>query len=196
MPIILGDTAISGLGVGGLPAGTVNATTLATNAVIRSKIGFQGSIIQTVHNFTDSTGAFGNISTHLETFITPSLQSSRILVMGTISGDWRQEDNVVGLQYNIGGGAWQYDSNLNSRVQTFSGLGDGGWQHKSNGGPFPFCVFGFWHPNTTSTVGVRFYVDMEGSTSFFLNRSNQGQDNSENFGTGRSTLILSEVRFP
>jgi hypothetical protein len=196
MPIALGDTTISGLSVGGLPNGVVNSTTLAANSIIRSKIGYQGSIIQTVHNFTDATGGFGDVSTHLETFITPQLQSSRILVMGTISGDWRQEDNVVQLQYNIGGGAWQLDTNLNSRNQTFSGLGDGGWQHKSNGGPFPFCVFGFWHPNTTAQVGVRFRVDMEGGSAFFLNRSNQAQDNSENFGTGRSVLILSEVRTP
>ena len=196
MPIILGDTTIGGLAAGGLPSGTVTAATLATNAVIRSKIGFQGTIIQTVHNFTDSTGGFGDTSTHLETFITPQLQSSRILIMGTLSGDWRQEDSVTQLQYNIGGGTWQLDSNLNSRNQTFSGVGEGGWNHKSNGGPFPFCVFGFWHPNTLSTVGVRYRVDMEGGTSFFLNRSNAGQDNSENFGTGRSVLILSEVRTP
>jgi hypothetical protein len=196
MPITISDTSISGLGVGGLPASSVNDATLAANAVIRSKMGYQGSIIQTVHNFTDATGSFGDVSTHLETFITPQLQSSRILVMGTISGDWRQEDNVIQLQYNIGGGGWTLDTNLNSRNQSFSGLGDGGWGHKSNGGPFPFCVFGFFHPNTTATVGIRFRVDMEGGSSFFLNRSNQAQDNSENFGTGRSVLILSEVRTP
>ena len=196
MPITIGDTTISGLGVGGLPAGSVNDATLAANSVIRSKIGYQGTIIQTVHNFTDATGGFGDVSTHLETFITPQLQSSRILIMGTLSGDWRQEDSVTQLQYNIGGGAWQLDSNLNSRQQTFSGVGEGGWQHKSNGGPFPFCVFGFFHPNTTAQVGIRFRVDMEGGSAFFLNRSNQAQDNSENFGTGRSVLILSEVRTP
>lgn len=196
MPITIGDTSISGLAIGGLPNNVVNSTSLAANAISRSKMGYQGAVIQTVHNFTDSTGSFSDVSTHLETFITPSLASSRILVMGTISGDWRQDDSVVQLQYNIGGGAWQLDTALNSRNQTFSGLGDGSWQHKSNGGPFPFCVFGFFHPNTTSAVGIRYRVDMEGSTSFFLNRSNAGQDNTENFGTGRSVLILSEVRTP
>jgi hypothetical protein len=196
MPIILGDTTISGLAAGGLPSASVTAATLAANAVIRSKMGYQGAIIQTVHNFTDATGVVGDVSTWLETFITPQLQSSRILVMGTLSGDYRAEDNVLQLQYNIGGGTWQLDGNLNSRQQTFSGLGDGGWQHKSNGGPFPFCVFGFFHPNTTAQVGIRFRVDMEGGSAFYLNRSRDGQDNSENFGTGRSVLILSEVRTP
>lgn len=194
MPVILGNTSITGLAVGGLPAGVVTADTLATNAATRAKMGHQGTIIQTVHNYTDATGGYGDVSTHLETFITPQLQSSRILIMGTLSGDWRQEDSVTQLQYNIGGGAWQLDSNLNSRQQSFSGVGEGGWAHKSNGGPFPFCVFGYFHPNTTQTVGIRFRVDMEGGSAFFLNRSNQAQDNSENFGTGRSVLILSEVR--
>jgi len=196
MPIILGNTTISGLAAGGLPANSVVEATLASSAVTRTKLGFQGSIIQTVHNFTDATGGFGDVSTHLETFITPTLASSRILITGTISGDWRQEDSVTQLQYNIGGGAWTLDSNLNSRVQSFSGVGEGGWNHKSNGGPFPFCVFAFFHPNTTQQVGIRYRVDMEGGSSFFLNRSNQAQDNSENFGTGRSVLILHEIRTP
>jgi len=38
MPITLGDTSITGLGVGGLPAGTVNATTLASAAVTTVKL--------------------------------------------------------------------------------------------------------------------------------------------------------------
>ena len=38
MPITLGNTSITGLGVGGLPAGTVNATSLANDAVTVDKI--------------------------------------------------------------------------------------------------------------------------------------------------------------
>jgi hypothetical protein len=196
MPITLGDTTISGLAAGGLPSGTVNATTLADNAVSRSKIGFQGAILQMVHNFSDATGVVGNVSTWLETFIVPTSANSRIFVMGTLNGDARTDDSVTQLEYNIGGGAWQLDSNLNSRVQSFSGLGDHSWVHISNGGPFPFTVFGFWHPITTSTVGVRFRHDQEASGNFWFNRSRDGQDNSENFGTSRSTLILIEVRGP
>jgi len=37
MPITLGDTSITGLGVGGLPAGTVNATTLASTLNLSDK---------------------------------------------------------------------------------------------------------------------------------------------------------------
>jgi len=193
MPIILGNTTISGLGVGGLPSGTVNSTSLADNAITRPKIGFQGAILQMVHNFSDATGVVGDVSTWLETFITPTEASSRIFIMGTLAGDARTDDSVTQLQYNIGGGAWQLDSNLNSRVQSFSGLGDQSWVHISNGGPFPFTVFGYFHPNTTSQVGVRFRHDQESSGNFFFNRSRDGVDNSENYGTSRSTLILIEV---
>jgi hypothetical protein len=194
MPIVIGNTTISGLAAGGLPNGTVNSTTLADSAVTRSKFGFQGAILQTVVNFTDSTGAFGDVSTHLETFITPSAASSRIFIMGTLAGDARSDDSVTQLQYNIGGGGWNLDSNLNSRRQSFSGLGDQSWAHVSNGGPFPFTVFGYFHPNTTSAVGIRFRHDQEGGGSFYLNRSRDNQDNSENFGTARTILILIEVR--
>jgi hypothetical protein len=38
MPIILDNTSITGLGVGGLPVSTVNSTTLADAAVISSKL--------------------------------------------------------------------------------------------------------------------------------------------------------------
>jgi hypothetical protein len=38
MPITLGDTTITGLGVGGLPSGSVTATTLAKRFCYTSKI--------------------------------------------------------------------------------------------------------------------------------------------------------------
>ena len=193
MPIVIGNTSITGLAVGGLPNGTVNSTTLADSAVSRGNIGFQGAILQMTHTFSDATGAAGDVSTWLESFITPTETASRIFIMGTLAGDARADDSVTQLQYNIGGGAWQLDSNLNSRRQTFSGLGDMSWSHVSNGGPFPFTVFGYFHPNTTSTVGVRFRHDQEGGGTFYFNRSSGGVDNSENFGTARSQLILIEV---
>ena len=195
MPITLGNTTISGLGVGGLPAGTVSAANLEDNAVTRDKIGYQGAWLQLIHNFTDSTGAFNDQSTHLETFITPTAASSRILVMGLLGGNCT-DDSVVRIQYRIGGGGWVTDTNFNSNVQSFSGIGDLSYAHISNDGPFPFGVFGYFHPNTTQTVGIRWFMDVESTSTFFLNRSPAGQDNSENFGTSRTMLTLIEVRGP
>ena len=54
MPIVLGNTTITGLGVGGLPAGTVNATTLADAAVTRTKLGVSGVPFNTTM-FTNNT---------------------------------------------------------------------------------------------------------------------------------------------
>jgi hypothetical protein len=195
MPITLGNTSISGLGVGGLPANTVNSTTLADSAVSRDKMGFQGAWLQLVHNFTDNTGGFNDQSTHLETFITPSAASSRILVYGLLGGNCT-DDSVVRIQYNIGGGGWTTDTNFNANVQSFSGIGDLSYNHVSNDGPFPFGVIGYFHPNTTATVGIRFFMDVESTSTFWLNRSPAGEDGSENFGTSRTMLTLIEVRGP
>ena len=195
MPITLGNTTISGLDVGGLPANTVNSTTLADSAVSRAKSGFQGAWLQLVHNFTDNTVGFNDQSTHLETFITPSAASSRILVYGLLGGNCT-DDSVVRIQYNIGGGGWTTDTNFNSNVQSFSGIGDLSYNHVSNDGPFPFGVIGYFHPNTTATVGIRFFMDVESSSTFWLNRSPAGEDGSENFGTSRTMLTLIEVRGP
>lgn len=45
MPITLDNTSITGLGVGGLPSGVVNATSLADSAVIASKMGYAGALL-------------------------------------------------------------------------------------------------------------------------------------------------------
>jgi hypothetical protein len=195
MPIVIGNTTISGLGVGGLPANSVNDASLATDAITRDKIGYQGAWLQLVHNFTDDTAVVGDQSSWLETFITPTAASSRILVMGILGGN-ANDDSVVRIQYRIGAGGWVTDTNFNSNVQSFSGIGDLSYSHISNDGPFPFGAFGYFHPNTTQTVGIRWFIDVESSTQFFLNRSPAGEDGSENFGTSRTMLTLIEVRGP
>lgn len=45
MPITLGDTSITGLGIGGLPSGVVNATSLANSAVTAAKMGYAGALL-------------------------------------------------------------------------------------------------------------------------------------------------------
>ena len=96
MPVTInGDGHISGLVVGGLPNGSVDANTLASNAVTSTKLHNDavttshmptGSVIQTVqHNFT--TGNFTTASnsyvdiTGFSQAITPLAASSKILVI-------------------------------------------------------------------------------------------------------------------
>ena len=100
MPVTInGDGHISGLVVGGLPNGSVNADTLASNAVTTAKLHNDavtashmptGSVIQTVqHNFT--TGNFTTQSnsyvdiTGFSQAITPLAASSKILVILSVS---------------------------------------------------------------------------------------------------------------
>lgn len=193
MAITLGETTISGLGVGGLPSGSVNSTSLAANSVTRDKIAYSGATLQMVTNYTDTVTTASDVSTWLETFITPTSSSSQILIMGTLSG-MAQDDSVVRLEFKIGGGGWQNTTALNSNQYSYSGIGDLAWSHRSNGGPFPFTVIAAFSPGTTSQVGVRFYHNVESSSTFYLNRADQGVDNSENFGTGRSRMTLMEIR--
>jgi len=87
MPITLGDTTITGLGVGGLPAGTVNATTLASSAVTAAKMGYSGAILQQVRNaptsaigYSQAVSSYTEVTTAFRTAITP-LSASSILIL-------------------------------------------------------------------------------------------------------------------
>ena len=96
MPVTInGDGTITGLAVGGLPDGSVDADTLASNAVTTSKLHNDavtashmptGSVIQTVQhnfttgNFTTSSSSYVDI-TGFSKAITPLAASSKILVI-------------------------------------------------------------------------------------------------------------------
>jgi hypothetical protein len=49
MAITLGDTTITGLGVGGLPNGVVNADDIATGAITSAKMGYAGAVVKVSH---------------------------------------------------------------------------------------------------------------------------------------------------
>ena len=90
MPVsINGNTGVvTGLAVGGLPDGTVDADTLASNAVTAGKLasGVGGKIlqvVQAVHTAEVSTTGITFVDTGLSASITPSSNSSKILVMVT-----------------------------------------------------------------------------------------------------------------
>jgi hypothetical protein len=81
MPIILGNTSISGLGVGGLPAGSVIGANLASGAVTRDKVA-AGQVLQVIETRDSTQGTVQNNDTQrLGTTITPTYSNSRILVM-------------------------------------------------------------------------------------------------------------------
>jgi len=103
--VINGSGTVTGLSVGGLPDGTVDAGTLATDSVIAAKLGTDsvtadalkddaiavgdlpaGSVLQVVYG-TDTSTVYNATTTYADTnltaTITPSSTSSKILVITT-----------------------------------------------------------------------------------------------------------------
>ena len=94
MPVsINGNTGvITGLAVGGLPDGTIDADSLASNAVTSAKLasGVGGKLLQVVTGVALGTASnnsttFAEITTDLRCTITPISASSKIIVTANLS---------------------------------------------------------------------------------------------------------------
>ena len=115
MPVsINGNTGVvTGLAVGGLPDGRVDADSLASNAVTAGKLasGVGGKILQVVAtNVTASSSV--SLSSHSTLYDTPltvnitsTAANSKFLVSGLISGEGSQPDHDYGfvIRRTIGG---------------------------------------------------------------------------------------------
>ena len=103
MPVTInGSGSIAGLSVGGLPNGTVDADTLASNAVTTAKLANgaaagvklgTGSVIQTVTDIqaAQTDGSDGNTSSSYADFglsvtITPILSNSKMIIFAEGGG--------------------------------------------------------------------------------------------------------------
>ena len=101
MPITIGDTTITGLGVGGLPSGSVTNTTLANSSVTLAKLsGHKG--IAAVHTFTNSTRQVTSASSNYNYFtftFTKVSSTSRVFIHATMPG-WANDNS--GKYFGIG----------------------------------------------------------------------------------------------
>ena len=91
MPVtISGDGTITGLSVGGLPDGTVDADTLATGAASGSKITMPtGSVIQAISFIKKDVGTYAATNgsftaTGMSVTITPSSTSNKFLILANL----------------------------------------------------------------------------------------------------------------
>jgi len=88
MPITIGDTTITGLGVGGLPSGSVTNATLANSSVTLAKLsGHKG--IAAVHTFTNSTRQVLSASSNQNYFtftFTKVSSTSRVFIHASMPG--------------------------------------------------------------------------------------------------------------
>ena len=177
--------------------GSVSATSVSATSFTGDGSGLTGieggTIVQIVSSYSDATSSHSNQSTHLNTTINMTDSGNRLLISGVFQGDCSDDNNVF-LEYSINGGPFVRDSKLNSRAYTYSGIGEINSSSISNRGPNALPLDSIFHPNTSGTVEIRVFIDVESSSTFRYNRSYNGADNSENYGTSRSRLILTEVR--
>jgi hypothetical protein len=183
-----GSVATSSISV----SGSVTASSFAGDG--SALTGMEGgTIVQIVSSYSDATSSHSNQSTHLNTTINMTDSGNRLLISGVFQGDCGDDNNVF-LEYSINGGAFVRDIKLNSRAYTYSGIGEINSSSVSNRGPNALPLDSIFHPNTSGTVEIRVFIDVESTSTFRYNRSYNGADNSENYGTSRSRLILTEVR--
>ena len=198
---INGSGTVTGVSVGGLPDGIVDAGTLASNSVETAKIAANavtaakrgtGAILQVVPhtNTTNVAVTSSTYTTFITKDITPIAQDSRFIVVVT-TGIYMSE---TGSQNHYGGG-WTLSRNIGGG--SITGLiGD---PQDSNG---PYGHFYYYHadkqqaaidtrigydsPNTTSTV-----------TYYAEGRPYYGTGNSITFGaTSDTQMVIYEVAGP
>ena len=159
MPVTInGNGSISGLSVGGLGSGVVNAASLAANSVTASAMP-SGSVIQTVHNFSNTKLESSDDFDIISATITPSSTSSKILFMYT--GNVAQENNS-GLE-------WGYIAYRNSTAirlgsghsqATFQALGtDNRAAATNSNGTYTITGVLLDEPSTTSAVTYKLSVE-------------------------------------
>jgi hypothetical protein len=188
MPIVLGDTTITGLATGGLPAGVVNSTTLANGAVTAAKIGYSGAILQAVYNEYNVNGSFSNVDfSILDTSITPVSTASKILIITSVA---QSDTNPNGTYYvrkgttAIPGGSvnalnhWKLDER----------------QPGNNREIMRFHMQCFDTPSTTSAVSynVAFYHEFKNGGVHTINRPSRTDFNTLKFPAS-STMLLLEI---
>ena len=190
MPVsINGNTGvITGLAVGGLPDGIVDADMLAANSVTSGKLasGVGGKILQVKQTFKNDTastssGSFSDIS-GLTVSITPSATSSKVLYKGSLYLAYTGAEGNFRLKRTIGGTA--------TDIGVSSVLDDDADGTFAIGGSSLYLTANFEFldsPNTTSaiTYGIKWHMH---SGTMYLNRT---WDN--NWFHGASSVTAMEV---
>tara|TARA_B100001093_G_scaffold514613_1_gene589020 strand:- start:755 stop:1333 length:579 start_codon:yes stop_codon:yes gene_type:complete len=190
MPITLnGSGTVTGLAVGGLPDGTVDADTLAAKAATAAKLG-NGSVLQTVYiqktdTFSSSSGSWVDV-TGLTADITMTSSSNKVLVICHVSG---LNDATTGSGLGI------------DRGGSFVGLPQSGYGSRQNvmGGEFyedrqdSFRVQSFTFLDTPGSGTHTYKIKaMPKSQALYINRS-ASDGNSSDFCRGTSDMTLMEI---
>jgi len=197
MPVTInGDGSITGLSVGGLGSGVVNTATLADGAATGVKQG-AGSVIQVVQATQTSevsTTGTSYVDTGLSGSITPSFNSSKILVIVT-------QRFFIGRSTDQARGGFRLLRGSTVILQgpnTASGSEPGGEGFSAANGPSVIQVAGAYScsfldsPSTTSATTYKTqFANNQSSASptIYINslNNNSGED-------GVSTITLMEIK--
>ena len=198
MPVTInGDGTISGLAVGGLPDGTVDADTLAAGAAVpadgsitaaklasgaitRSALP-AGSVLQTVQvtTTTQVENAYTSQQTFLTASITPTDSNNKILVNVNCGGCGSRNTSTF----------WRMrikrDGSLLRGVASYIG----GYGDDSGNEDYPNCSF-LDSPGTTNAITYTLHGDrVSGSANCYFNHQDSSGSNSQ----GQSSMTLMEI---
>ena len=198
MPVTInGDGSITGLSVGGLPDGCVDADTLAAGAAVpadgsitaaklasgaitRSALP-AGSVLQTVQvtTTTQVENAYSSQQTFLTASITPTDSNNKILVNVNCCGCGSRNTSTF----------WRMrikkDGSLLRGVASYIG----GYGDDSGNEDYPNCSF-LDSPGTTNAITYTLHGDrVSGSANCYFNHQDSSGSNSQ----GQSSMTLMEI---
>ena len=197
MPVTInGNGSITGLAVGGLPNGTVDADSLATNAVTSAKLHNDAvtsahmpsnTIVQVVNKFkNDPESTSGNSHTAipgLTVVITPTSTSNKILYSGHLYLAASGSECSFRLTRTVGGSTTEI-----ATPSTYQDDEDGTFHH-GGGSRYAGHSFEFLDsPNTTSAITYGITWQTHSGTTY-LNRTWDA-----NWFHGISTLTAKEIK--
>ena len=191
MPVTInGSGSITGLSVGGLPNGTVDADTLASNAVTSAKLASgaitrsslpAGSVLQTVQvtTTTQVENAFSSQQTFITASITPTDSNNKILVNVNCGGCGSRDTSTF----------WQMRIKRDGSLLRGVGSYIGGYGDGSGNEDYPNCSF-LDSPGTTNALSYTLHGDRSsGGANCYFNHHNSTGTNSQ----AQSSMTLMEI---
>ena len=196
MPIVLnGSGTISGVSVGGLPDGSVDADTLAANAVTAGKLasGVGGKILQVqsttkTDHFSTTSGSLTEV-TGLNVSITPSASTSKIYLNIDVSlggatayvgFNIKRDSTLIAVTTAVDGNDTRHQGTFGQIVNQNSAFKNAGFNFIDT-------------PNTTSAITYKiFAISLYNSQPLSINRTYHTTNNAYDQG-GCSTITATEV---
>ena len=188
-----GNGTITGLSVGGLPDGTVDADTLAS--------GTGGKILQIVslsksdtYTVSLSAGAMSSSNvTGLDCSITPSATSSKILVTGHVNISMTNPDANASCSIQLlRGGTILADANGDVASNRPRVLGTVPMQTVYESGTVGFSFVDSPSSTSSQTYGFRLHNNRGDTATICVNRTGDDADNAYS-PRGASSVVLMEI---